>query len=205
MGSPCPPRHAAAPDVIVQPAGRAGHLGLCCPEEGKGRRSQSWKSSACARPTSSTPRTRSSARRPRPGSGSISSPRYLLDGAAELPPLVGGKVVVRRNADVIAVRLRRLEELLDVLDRIVLAHALPDESPRDALRAQEVVLGIGDDERRVFRFDVHAFPPWLDARGTNTRGRGSVCEPQHGRQRAPVAAGRRPPASAPAVQTGPSG
>jgi hypothetical protein len=57
------------------------------------------------------------------------------------------------------VRLRRPEELVDVLDRVVLADALADQRPGDSLRAQEVVLGIRDDERRVLRSDFHGFPP----------------------------------------------
>ena len=51
--------------------------------------------------------------------------------------------------------LRRLQQLLDVFDGPVLFDALADEFPGHALRAQEVVLRIGEDEGGVAASDLH--------------------------------------------------
>jgi hypothetical protein len=80
---------------------------------------------------------------------------HLLDGAAELPAMIRRVVVMRRNEDVVAVVLRRLQELLDVTDRSVRLDARAHQAPRRPLRAQEVVLWVGDNDRRIFCVELH--------------------------------------------------
>ena len=79
----------------------------------------------------------------------------LLQRTFELPPLVGREVVVRGDKHGNAVGLGGLEEFFDVLYRVVVGHALADHAPRDPFGTQEVVLGIGDDQRGIPGGDCH--------------------------------------------------
>ena len=67
-----------------------------------------------------------------------------------------GVVVVRGDEHGNVICLCNLEELLDVLDRVVLGDALAHHAPGDAVGAQEIVLRIGDHERRAPGLDLHA-------------------------------------------------
>jgi len=54
---------------------------------------------------------------------------HVLDGAAELPRVVGGEVALRRNEDLVAVTLGGLHECLDVGDGAVCLDAFANEAP----------------------------------------------------------------------------
>ena len=53
---------------------------------------------------------------------------------------------MRRNEDPITGRFGGDEQLFDVLNGLVFLDALTDQSPGDAVGAQEIVLRIGEDE-----------------------------------------------------------
>jgi hypothetical protein len=84
---------------------------------------------------------------------------HLLEGAAELPALIGGIEIVRRDEHAVALRLGGLEQSRQVLDGVVLADALAHQAPGDAVLAQHVVLRIDHDERGVVLVDVHVGLP----------------------------------------------
>ena len=86
----------------------------------------------------------------------VDAVHHRLDGAAELPPLVGRVVVVGRDEDRVAVLLGRLHQGLDVLDRAVGGDALADETPGHALGREKVVLWIDDDDGGRTNPDIHA-------------------------------------------------
>ncbi len=85
----------------------------------------------------------------------------LLEGSTEAPLVVRRVVVVRRHEHGEAGLLRGGQQLLEVLDRVVLGDALADELPRGAVLAEEVVLGVGDDEGGVMGVDLHLHAPWV--------------------------------------------
>ena len=86
----------------------------------------------------------------------------LLDGSAELPAVIGGIVIVRRDKDVVAVVLGGFEQLFDVLDGLVLLDAVAAELPRDAFLAKEVILRIDYHQCSIVLSDIHGFSPFID-------------------------------------------
>ncbi len=58
-----------------------------------------------------------------------------------------------RNKHRDAILLGGFEQRIDMLHRVVLGDALADNAPGHAVRAEEVVLGVGDDQSRRFRID----------------------------------------------------
>ncbi len=68
----------------------------------------------------------------------------LLESSFELPPVIGGVVVVGRDEDLESILLRGLEEPFDVLDGLVFLNAVANQLPGDALLTEEVILRVGD-------------------------------------------------------------
>ena len=63
--------------------------------------------------------------------------------------------VVGRDEHAVVPVLRGLEQPGEVLDGVVLLDAGADQSPGDALLAQDVVLRVDDDQRRVGLVELH--------------------------------------------------
>jgi hypothetical protein len=62
---------------------------------------------------------------------------------------------VRRDEDLVAILLRRPEDALHVLDRLVLPDALADRRPRGARLAQDVILRVDEDHCGVGPVELH--------------------------------------------------
>ena len=66
---------------------------------------------------------------------------------------------MRRDEDAEALFLRGFEESLDVLDGVVFLDTFADQTPRDALLTQDIVLRVDDDQRGVALLDFHGASP----------------------------------------------
>jgi hypothetical protein len=85
---------------------------------------------------------------------------HFLDGSAELPAAIGGVIVMGRDEDLEPIGLGSLEEPLDVLDGLVLLHAVTNQLPGDALLTEEVVLRVGNQHCCILLVNLHGFPPF---------------------------------------------
>ena len=102
--------------------------------------------------------------------------------------VVGRIVVVGGNEDRQLGFFGCLEQRLDVLHRVVFRHTLANDSPGHAVRAEEIVLWIGDDERGAPGVDCHSgvgqchdylLQKKLDANPT-CKGRAGECAARNG-------------------------
>src|SRR5262249_6805969 len=78
-----------------------------------------------------------------------------LQRVVELPPSVRWVEIMRRDEDLVAMLLRRLEDAFHVLDGLVLPDALADRTPRGASLAQDIVLWVDEDDCGVVPVELH--------------------------------------------------
>src|SRR5215468_6749637 len=78
-----------------------------------------------------------------------------LQRIVELPAAVRRVEEMRRDEHLVAVLLRRPEDALHVLDRLVLRDARPDRRPSGALVAQYVILRIDENDRGATPVELH--------------------------------------------------
>ena len=74
-----------------------------------------------------------------------------LERALEEPLMIVLIIVMRRDEYGHAGLLGNREQIADILDGAVLRDALPDHAPSDAVRRQEIILRIGDNDGCTIR------------------------------------------------------
>jgi hypothetical protein len=76
-------------------------------------------------------------------------------GVAELPLIIGGEIILRRNETLKSGILRCLKDSFNVFNGLVLRDGVADEIPRVALLAQGLILWIGEYNCGVFPVVIH--------------------------------------------------
>jgi hypothetical protein len=87
---------------------------------------------------------------------------HVLDGAPELPVVIGRLVVVRGYEHLVSGLRGAFQKLLDILHRVVGDYVLTNQTPDDPIGTEKVVLRVGDNERSVTGRRVHVDPLMLD-------------------------------------------
>ena len=81
-----------------------------------------------------------------------------FERAVELPSLIGGEKIVRRDEDLVSIRLRGLEDALHILDRVVFLKTFVEQRPTETVFTQHVVLRVDKHYCRVVLVEVHNSP-----------------------------------------------
>src|ERR1700733_3280143 len=79
-----------------------------------------------------------------------------LQRTVELPSLVDGKEIMRRNEDFEIVRFRGLENTLHVFDGVVFFETFVQERPGFSRLAQNFILGVDEDHRCIGIVNFHS-------------------------------------------------